>query len=441
MSIKNLRILIISEHASLKFGGEAALPLHYFRVLRKRGIEAWLIVHERTKNELKTFFPEDCERIYFIKDTFWHILVWRLGQLLPRRLSYFTFGLILRLMTQLSQRQLAQNLIQEKQIDIIHQPIPVSPKEPSSLYELGVPVVIGPMNGGMNYPSGFDYMESKWVKQSVSIGRAFADFMNSLIPGKLKATTLLVANSRTQAALPTILQDKTIIELVENGVDLSIWQSFPKNEHPLQDVKQTTKFVYVGRLIELKGVDILLLVVKQISDKVTIKLDIIGDGIERANLEQKARNLGLISDQNASDSSKVRFLGWLSQSDCAKQLQVADVLILPSLHECGGAVVLEAMAMGIPVIATNWGGPADYIDESCGILVEPSSRQAFIDGLASAIVKLANNPELCQKMGEAGYEKIQQQFDWERKVDRILEIYQDSIERYFKETKLKQNEG
>ncbi len=428
-------ILIIAEHASLKFGGEAALPLHYFRVLRQRGIEAWLIVHERTKNELETYFSKDKERIYFIKDTFWHIFVWRLSQLFPKRLSYFTFGFILRFITQLSQRKLALQLIKDKKIDIIHQPIPVSPKDPSSLYNLGVPVIIGPMNGGMNYPSGFDYMEGKWVSKTVKIGRSFANLMNTLIPGKLKSTTLLVANSRTKVALPTILKDKHIIELVENGVDLSLWKNLREKENK-QQVNKITKFVYMGRLVDWKAIDLLLLAAKKVVEQVPIQLDIIGDGNEKEKLEQLGQSLGLISDQESSNLSTVKFLGWLSQSDCAKQLQGADVLTLPSLYECGGAVVLEAMAMGVPVIATNWGGPADYLDESCGILVEPSSRDAFIEELASAMIKMVNNPELRQKMGEAGARKVQQEFDWEKKVDTILEIYQDSIARYSQERHL-----
>ena len=89
MTKKELNILIIAEHESLNFGGEAALPLHYFRVLRNRGIEAWLIVHERTKTELQSRFPEDIERIYFISDTVWHRLLFKIARLLPPQNIFF----------------------------------------------------------------------------------------------------------------------------------------------------------------------------------------------------------------------------------------------------------------------------------------------------------------------------------------------------------------
>ena len=85
----------------------------------------------------------------------------------------------------------------------------------------------------------------------------------------------------------------------------------------------------------------------------------------------------------------VHFAGWLAQSACAEWLRDADALVLPSLLECGGAVVLEAMSMAKPVIATAWGGPLDYHDASCGVLVIPESREAIIDGFAAAMVALA----------------------------------------------------
>ena len=270
--------------------------------------------------------------------------------------------------------------------------------------------------------------------------------MNVVIPGKVKATTLLVANARTRQALPSSVREVPTIELVENGVDLSLWtKDLSKKVAPEEDNFQEedqpsfTRFVFIGRLVDWKAVDLLLIAFKQLLEKIPARLDIIGEGDQKANLEEVARNLSLISSSNELNSDRsqgnLRFLGWLSQADCAKQLGESDVLVLPSLYECGGAVVLEAMALSLPVIATNWGGPADYLDDSCGILVNPDSREGLIDGLAAAMFDLANSPELRQSMGKAGAEKVVNFFDWDKKGEKILEIYQDSIDRYAKDQK------
>ena len=456
MTSNEPRVLIVAEHASASFGGEAALPFHYFRILRQRQIEVWMVVHERTRDELRRSLGADFDRIHFIADTSLHLFLHWLCQFLPQRLAYFTLGFVLRLMTQAAQRLLAKQLVQRHQITVVHQPIPVSPKEPSLIFGVDAPVIIGPMNGGMDYPPAFQKMQSRFVHVTLAAGRLLSKWLNWLIPGKRQAAMLLVANARTRAALPNGVCSN-IVELCENGVDLSVWQQKPEKNsieatHPLpmpavQTVAQATKFVFVGRLLNWKAVDLLLLAFERVAKQMPVVLEIIGDGPESLALKQQAMALGLrsLGKPHAMDEgqpgnepqtveravaklhpdSAVHFLGWLSQADCAQRLWESDVMVLPSLLECGGAAVLESMSIGLPVIATNWGGPMDYLDESCGILVEPQSRESFVDGLAAAMSRLASSPSLRRSMGKAGRQRVLSHFDWEVKVDTILEIYRD----------------
>jgi glycosyltransferase involved in cell wall biosynthesis len=247
--------------------------------------------------------------------------------------------------------------------------------------------------------------------------------VNWLIPGKREAATLLVANERTRAALPRGACHR-VLTIVENGVDLTLWKTGDPARADFSS--EATRFVFVGRLVNWKAVDILLLAFKRATAQATVTLSIIGDGVERAALELQARHMNMLSDI-PNQAGRVSFLGWMSQPDCAKHLRHCDALVLPSLAECGGAVVLEAMAMGIPVIATAWGGPADYLDPSCGILVEPASREAFIDNLTLALIRLAHNREERIAMGNAGRLKVIRDFDWESKLDGMLEIYRQAI--------------
>jgi len=406
-----MRVVIVAEHASAQFGGEAFLPLHYFRLLRSRNIEAWLVVHARTQTELQALFPEDCDRMHFVTDTWLHRLLYHCGRLLPGRVGEVTTGLLSHLYTQIIQRHIIRRLVREHNIEIVHEPIPVSPKYPSLMFAVGAPIVIGPLNGGIEFPPAFRLRQSRLEELVVLLGRRFSELYNRILPGKLRAQTLLVANERTKQALPVGVSG-TVIELVENGVDLSVWQSStPRSEAPNKKVH----FVFVGRLVDWKAVDLLLEAFQPVITQTDAVLEIIGDGVLRQELKAQTARLGL--------AGSVVFTGWLSQEQCAIRLQQADGLVLPSLLECGGAVVLEAMAMGLPIIATNWGGPADYVDSACGILIEPASREALVNGLTDAMLKLAQLPDLRQKMGRAGQERVRQHFDWERKVDRIIEIY------------------
>jgi glycosyltransferase involved in cell wall biosynthesis len=409
----DLRVLIVAEHASARFGGEAILPLQYFRRLRARGIDAWLIVHERTRAELSELLANDLDRIHFVPDTRWHRLLDRWTSRLPQRLQNFTTGWLLRLLSQVMARRIARRLVRELDIRVVHQPIPVSPKEPSLLHSMGAPVVIGPMNGGMTFPPGLGGNRSDDTPFR-RFARRLSGVMNLLLPGKRRAAVLVVANERTRRALPPSGKVH-VITLAENGVDLSLWTPAQSSEP-----RATTRFVFLGRLEDWKGVDLLIEAFDGLPAP-QATLEIIGDGPMRAPWEGAVNRLGL--------QSRIRFLGWKSQSQCADELKWADALVLPSFYECGGAVVLEAMACALPVIALAWGGPADYLDDTCGILVPPGPREQMIEDLRAAMSRLAESAQLRRELGRAGRLRVVEHFDWERKIDQILDIYRLATDR------------
>ncbi len=417
------KILIVCEHASAKFGGEAALPLHYFRVLRARGADVWLLTHARTRDELLRLFPGDA-RIRFIEDTRLNRAMWQLSRRLPAQIAYFTTGFVSRFATQLAQRRIARRLVRDEGIELIHQPMPVSPREPSMMFGFGVPVVIGPMNGGMAYPPAFARQRGPLERTLLALGRWSASVLNGVMPGKRRAALLLVANRRTREALPAGVCPR-VVELVENGVDLSLWRAEgAEGEHAAPS--GLTTFAFVGRLVDWKAVDLLLHAFQRAARHARIALVIMGDGAERPALERLCGELGIAAA--ADGAPGVSFAGWLPQAACARRLQAADALVLPSLLECGGAVVLEAMAMGKPVIATAWGGPLDYLDERCGVLVPPAGRESLVQGLADAMLRLAASPSLRRELGRHGRDKVRCDYDWEVKVDRMLALYRQTLQ-------------
>jgi hypothetical protein len=404
------RVLIVAENASAKFGGEAFLPLHYFLLLRKRGVEAFLLSHSRVRQELHADFPDQRTHMCFIEDMRLQRALWTARTWLPKGVaSVFTAPLI-GMATQTVQRSMARQIVREQRIDIVHQPAPVSPKLPSALWNIGAPVVIGPMNGGMTFPAGFTDRQAAGEGRMVAVGRASASLMNCLVPGKRQAALLLVANQRTRAALPTSLRRVPVEMLVENGVDLGRFAEASVRPHP-----GVPRFAFIGRLVDWKAVDILLEALAAARRTAPIALEIFGDGPQRHTLQQQAARLGL--------ADAATFHGFVPQSELPARLALCDALVLPSLFECGGAVVLEAMALGLPVVATAWGGPADYLDDTCGILIEPKSEQQLVHDLASALIRLGQDPALRECLGHAGRKKVEAEYDWDKKVDRILTIY------------------
>ena len=402
--MKAARVLVVAENASTRLGGEAILPWHYFRLLLARDVDAHLIVHERMRDELLVTFAAEHERLHFIDDRWLQKLFYRMGRVLPRRLDEATLGLANQMITQLGQRAVVRRL--RVPGTVVHQPIPVSPRFPSLLAVDGVPLVVGPLNGGMEYPRAFRGAESLLSRAAIALGRTFSNATNALLAGKRKASVVLVANQRTRAALPEGLRGR-VIELPENGVDTAQWAAYTSNREP-----DSARFVFIGRLVDWKALDIAIEALSKVPEA---KLDVIGEGAMREPWERLAQGLGL--------AGRVRFLGWRTQAECAEHLAACTALVLPSVYECGGAVVLEAMAMERPVIATAWGGPADYLDASCGILVEPASREALVEGFAAGMHQLIASAELCASMGREGRARLLREFDWSRKIDAMLTIY------------------
>ena len=198
-------------------------------------------------------------------------------------------------------------------------------------------------------------------------------------------------------------------------MDLDIWK-LPEIPAPSRP-KSAPHFVFIGRLIDWKRLDFVLHALVQLPNAT---LEVIGDGDMRLAWQQLSQQLGL--------SSRVNFSGWLSHLESAHHLQNATALLVPSLFECGGVVVLEAMAVGTPVIATHWGGPASYINESSGILVDVTSTESIVSGFVAAMQTLATEPETRSRFSRAGRALIEQHYDWKVKIDRILELYQQALD-------------
>ena len=405
-------VLIVCEHASSLYGGEAMLPLNYFKLVSERLPNVYLLTHGRVRNELDSLEGIAHDRIFYIPDTKVHQWLNKWSHILPTRVSLITFGAVAHFITQVYQWRLARRIIRDKAIHVVHEPAPLSPKQPSMMFALGVPVVMGPMNGGMTFPPAFSFMAGPVEKLLYGFMRMLSNVYNLMIPGKLYASVLLVANKKTEKALPWLTQGY-IEEIVENGVYSARIRTEPK---PI-DENAVVNVLFVGRLVDWKAVDIIIDAIFQC--KSNVSLTIVGSGPEREALEAQSNRY--------EDKTRVHFAGAVPFSKLTECYDSADIFVLPSVRESGGAVVLEAMARGLPVVATGWGGPLDYITPETGIVIDPVSRSYLVDEFARAIDQLSKDTELRDRMGRAAITHVKNKFTWEAKVDRVIELYKLAI--------------
>jgi glycosyltransferase involved in cell wall biosynthesis len=175
------------------------------------------------------------------------------------------------------------------------------------------------------------------------------------------------------------------------GMGAGSWETLPNMvnhmfaEYPLQGpVRKSDGFVFVSitALKNNKGVDDLInAFARAFTHKKEVRLVIGGDGAERANLQALVKRLGL--------ESRVRFLGALSRRQVLETVSVADAFVSSSHYETFGVAVVEALALGKPVIVTRCGGPESIVQERDGMLVPTSD----VDSLAEAMKVMRNNIE------------------------------------------------
>jgi glycosyltransferase involved in cell wall biosynthesis len=199
------------------------------------------------------------------------------------------------------------------------------------------------------------------------------------------------------------------IVTVRNGVDLSDFDM----ENPASTSKGANRVVVgtAARLVPQKGLAYLIEAAARLARKSkAFELRIAGTGSQLESLERLAQSLGL--------SDSVRFLGHIT--DMSEFYRAIDVFVLPSLFEGLPLVVLEAMAMSKPIVATRVAGTPEVVRDGVdGFLVPPADAPA----LGDALERLVHNPPLRQRMGAAGRQRVLTDFCIDRVAREVVQVY------------------
>ena len=172
---------------------------------------------------------------------------------------------------------------------------------------------------------------------------------------------------------------------------------------------------WVGRMTGVKDTDAVLEILRATRERgVDAVLCMVGDGPDRVRLEQVAHDLGI--------ARSTYFVGY--QTDVAGYYRLFDAFVLPSVNEGTPVSAIEALASGIPVVATRVGGVPDVVTEGVdGFLVSPRDTEAAADRLA----ELARDPELRRRFGEAGRAGMRERYSVERLVDDVDRLYRSLL--------------
>ncbi|MCP4004325.1 MAG: glycosyltransferase family 4 protein [bacterium] len=195
------------------------------------------------------------------------------------------------------------------------------------------------------------------------------------------------------------------LHIVHCGIDLD---DFVARTH----VGIATRLLFVGRLAPIKGLSVLIEAFSRLAaEHPEISLDIVGDGPSRAEIEQ------LIADRGFSE--RIRLLGYRSEEEVGELLKEAEIFVMASFAEGVPVVLMEAMAAGVPCLATRVAGIPELIEDGkSGLLAAPGDVEALVSHLRELIVQ----PELRTRLAAAGRTKVEREFDLHREAEWLARL-------------------
>ncbi len=231
-------------------------------------------------------------------------------------------------------------------------------------------------------PDGFSAFQMEWVRRTYRCARKIVAVSSAL------EKQILIIFTEAQGKTTTIHNPVTILNI--------------GRAVPVQKTEADFIFIAVCLLRAEKRIDILInAFARLVKLGMPVKLKLVGDGPLRSSLERLARRLNL--------GDRIEFRGYLIREQVAEELQGSNCLVLPSEVETFGVALVEAMAAGLPVIATRCGGPEDIVTEETGLLVPVNDEAAFYRAMRTIMDIYGNyKPEkirryVVEKFGEQTY--------------------------------------
>ncbi|MEM6614534.1 MAG: glycosyltransferase, partial [Cyanobacteria bacterium P01_C01_bin.72] len=228
-------------------------------------------------------------------------------------------------------------------------------------------------------------------------------------------STIAYATTKETAAKLTKLGASNVQQTSETGISQAEIEQLSQCPPPSGE---QVRFINVARLLHWKGIYLGLRAFAA-ANLTDAQYWVVGTGPERGKLEALAQELNI--------ADRVTFFGLIDREEVLYRLGQCTALVHPSLHDSGGWVPLEAMASGRPILCLDLGGPGETVTSDLGIKVPAHNPEQTVKDLAAAMVKLAENPDLCVQMGQQGQQRIREFYSWEAKAQRLSDVYHNCV--------------
>lgn len=300
--------------------------------------------------------------------------------------------------------------IEGGEVDIVLRLLPVTTVRPSPfaffLRNGPVPFVIGPVNGGLPWPQGFRQAKAQngWICGLRNL-YPFLPFAQSTYR---RAAAVIAGSSHTYAELAA--HREKLFFLPENGIDRSICSRTLRSREPGAKLE----LIFVGSLIPWKACDLALRGAAALLRDDLAHFTVVGDGAERNSLEQLTRSLGV--------DKAVLFCGVLNHDEVMQRLQSADVLVFPSMHDFGGGVVFEALALGVVPVVADFGGPGDIVHAGVGCKVRLTNETDVVSQIEETLRGFAQDRDGLDRLRQQGVSYARECLSWDAKARTLTEI-------------------
>ena len=303
------------------------------------------------------------------------------------------------------------------EFDIVLRVVPMSPSLPSPfaffLRKGPIPFVLGPLNGGLPWPVGFDQLarQKEWISGLRNLYR-YLPFARSTYR---HATAIIAASSQTCAEFATY-RDKVFF-VPEPGISRSVCL----DESRRSDPRARLELIFVGGLVPRKACDLALRGAAALLQRDMAHFTVVGDGPDRDRLQELTRSLEI--------EKSVEFCGWVKHSEALERLRSADVMVFPSVRDNGAGIVFEALGSGAVPIVADFGGPGDIVHSGVGFKIPVTNEGDIVSGIAKILTELAGNRDLLNRLRQQGIAYARESLTWDAKAQRTSRILYWAVRR------------